>query len=71
MKTEKEHADELIEQYSEILGKSDTIEYEIKCAINDVTNTIEAMSQMKLIFSDREIVLKYYQTVLQILKDKL
>ncbi len=69
MKDEKQYADELIEQYYNIYDFHP--KYAIQCAIIDVTNTIKAMSQMKLIFSDRELVLKYYQTVLQILKERL
>lgn len=74
MKTEKQYADELVEMYKPLsFDKLDEINntFSIHCAINDVTNTIKAMSQMKLIFSDRELVLKYYQTVLQMLKERL
>lgn len=72
MKTEKEYADELVDYYHKLLYQFDRPSNSyIHCAINDVTNTIKAMSQMKLIFSDRELVLKYYKTVLQILKERL
>ena len=75
MKTELEYADELIEKYGlNVFNNFDyiiAVNNSIKCAIIDVENTIEAMSQMKLIFSDRELILKYYKNVLQILKDKL
>jgi hypothetical protein len=70
MKTEQQYADELIDKYKELTkyGHWDDC---INCAIIDVTNTIEAMSKMKLIFSDRIVILKYYKTVLTILKDKI
>ena len=74
MKTEQEQAEMLIEQYYKLFSNSVshiTMDRAIRCAINDVTNTIEAMSQMKLIFSDRELILKYYNNVLNILKEKV
>lgn len=72
-KTESQYADELIEQYSNILGKSDTIEYEVKCVINDVTNTINYIKSDEIIMSvlgETAPDLIYFNNVLQILKNK-
>ena len=74
MKTEQEYAEMLIEQYSNILGKSDTIEYEIQCAINDVQNTIEALDEIWVSHRDDDNITEtkqYYNNVLNILKEKV
>ena len=76
---ENECAEMLIKQYSNILGKSDTMGWSgmdsimaIQCAINDVQNTIEAFNRLdswtKLHI---ESELNYYNNVLNILKEKV
>lgn len=75
MKTEKEYADELIEQYMVALAPCDGISDDwIQCAIIDVTNTIKAIENIvKLEYGHTSIDIgqTYYQTVLQILKERL
>lgn len=68
MKTEKEYADELIEQYEE-LTKYGHWDDKIKAAINDVTNTIKALTDNG--FNYNYPTVSYYQTVLQIIKERL
>lgn len=69
-KTEKQYADELIDQYFFIPTTDDYYcmsQYMAKqCAINDVTNTIKALKGEANYKKDL-----YYQTVLQILKERL
>jgi hypothetical protein len=73
MKTENDYADYLIDKYKELTkyGHWDDC---IKCAIIDVTNTIEALTELTCgNYTDELLVnqLEYYNNVLQILKDKL
>jgi len=69
MVDEKQYADELIERYiSELRG----LEYKaINCAIIDVTNTIKALPYGFYSGKFRIVDHDYYQTVLQILKERL
>lgn len=66
-KSEKEYADELIEQYEE-LTKYGHWDDKIKAAINDVTNTIKALDRLGICDTS---YYAYYQTVLQIIKERL
>ena len=69
MKTEKEYADELVNQYMALLAPCDGIGDDwIQCAINDVTNTIKALDRLGICDTS---YYSYYQTVLQILKERL
>lgn len=72
-KTEKEYADELVNQYEE-LTKYGYWDDKIKAAINDVTNTIKALTELTSGHYTDELLansITYYQTVLQILKERL
>lgn len=74
MKTEKEYANELIERYLRYTPVEFEHEYTIKCAIIDVENTIKALTTaVNLEYSSTKIDIgqSYYQTVLQILKERL
>jgi hypothetical protein len=79
MKTEQQYADELIEKHVKnlIVNSSDHFNYgsvSVKCAIIDVTNTIEAIEDI-LIREYGHCLIDmgqvYYKTVLTILKDKI
>lgn len=68
MKTENEYAEMLIEQYKQISI------YPMSCAINDVQNTIEAITLLTSGHYTDELIqieLDYYNNVLNILKAKL
>jgi hypothetical protein len=67
--TEQQYAEALIEKYKEVTkyGHWDDC---IKCAIIDVTNTIEALTKFIHIHYVAEEY-DYYQTVLTILKEKI
>ena len=78
MKTEKIFAEMLIEQYrSVIFGHCMSKHMAIQCAINDVTNTIEALiEQYKEIWGKNKDWkftehTRYYNNVLNILKEKV
>lgn len=71
---EIEYAEELIEQYMYRCYECDTFNRAINCAIIDVENTIEALTELTSGHYTDELLtnsITYYQTVLQILKDKL
>ena len=72
MKTEKQYADELIEQhYSSNQPYTFELKVAIKNAINDVTNTIKALDNISSFkTTDIQDAITYYQTVLQILKER-
>ena len=76
--TEQEAAEQLIEQYYSINKIDDNStgtnpyisrNYALHCAINDVTNTLEALNNCEDDISN--YYTEYYQTVLNILKEKL
>lgn len=77
MKTEKQYADELVEMYKPLsFDKLDEINntFSIHCAINDVTNTIKALTELTSGHYTDELLtnsITYYQTVLQMLKERL
>ena len=68
-KTELEYAEQLIEQYRIRMGSRGYQNFKsvcVQCAINDVTNTIKALKGEANYKKDL-----YYQTVLNILKEKV
>lgn len=75
MKTEKEYADEVFSQYYDEFNFDETYNgskrQSIQCAINDVTNTIKALMEMPFKSKIEIKRIAYYQTVLQILKERL
>lgn len=70
--TENEYADSLIKMYNDKISNTEIYwadEISVECAVIDVNNTIDLINTMP-----NDIALhynKYYETVLQILKDKL
>ena len=73
-KTELEYAEQLIEQYRIRMGSRGYQNFKsvcVQCAINDVTNTLEALQRIDVATHINEYYFDYYQTVLNILKSKL
>lgn len=76
-KTELEYAEQLIEQYRIRMGSRGYQNFKsvcVQCAINDVTNTLEALTELTSGHYTDEIIVnqvQYYQTVLNILKEKV
>lgn len=74
-KSPEEYANELIEKYMQLkqietLGWSGmNAKMAIQCTINDVNNTIEALTELK--FNYNYPTITYYTEVLNILKSKL
>lgn len=76
MKTELEYANELIEKHNYKCFECNYDWKAINSAIIDVENTIEALNLIEIQASGNYYcnllnLIKYYQNVLQILKDKL
>jgi hypothetical protein len=72
MKTEKEYAEMLIEQYAKVTNLvefGDIYKLAAECAINDVHNTIEALENTHVTLSMD--IYNYYNKVLNILKEKV
>jgi hypothetical protein len=65
--TEQQYAEALIDKYKEVT-KYGHLDDCIKCAIIDVTNTIEALDNTDFLLHKEYT---YYQTVLTILKEKI